>query len=124
MLLGPNDSTASTKKAPAKNAAAPVEETIFRKGSPEYQEMFKLMMDGTIKMNVRPGIIRESFLHWRNKYKVNDFWYAFTRVKKDAIAEMEKNGFGKQLGKWLIVDFFLLMTLTFLLLLLLKNSAR
>ena len=58
MLLGPNDSTASTKKAPAKKATA-VEETIFRKGSPEYQEMFKLMMDGTIKMTVRPGIIQE-----------------------------------------------------------------
>ena len=66
--------------------------------------MFNLMMDGTIKMGVRPGIIREKFLHWRSKYTTN----AFTQAKKDAMEEMLEcvNSI-----VWLIV-FFLIMPLS------------
>ena len=109
MLVG-NNKNRSKKTSSTSNT-----DGIFRKGSPIYIEMFNLMMDGTIKMGIRPGIIRESFLHWKNKYDINDFRVAFTRVRKDAYAEMERQGIRKYI--FFVVDrcffYFSLMTLTF-----------
>ena len=94
MLVGTNRNKRKSLKA-AEASGIEVRDTIFKKGSPEYQEMFNLMMDGTIKMHIRPGLIREAFLHWKNKHTPDDFRVAYTRVRKDAMVEMKQRGMSK-----------------------------